>query len=137
MVKKIEQRSECPISTSLELWGDKWSLLIIRDMMFFGKRTYGDFLNSKEKIATNILASRLIDLENAGLIMKKESAEARGKHIYQLTPKGVDLLPIIAEINLWGNKYYDISAPAKMISKALKQDKAGFIKQKTAELKKL
>jgi DNA-binding HxlR family transcriptional regulator len=65
--KKIEFRSDCPISTALDIFGDKWSLLVIRDVLFNGKSTYGEFLNSEEKIATNILADRLLQLEAGGL----------------------------------------------------------------------
>ncbi len=131
------QRSPCPISTSLDIWGDKWSLLIIRDMMLFNKNTYGEFSNSMKKIATNILASRLVDLEQSGLISKEEHPDSKAKIFYKLTQKGIDLLPIIAEMNLWAAKYYEIGPKAKEVNKMLKKDKAGFIKSRTAVLKKL
>ena len=137
IIRRGEQRSPCPISTSLDIWGDKWSLLIIRDMMFFDKNTYSDFSNSKEKIATNILASRLVDLENAGLISREEHPDSRAKIFYKLTKKGIDLMPILVEMNLWGAKYYEIGPKAKEISKMIKKDKAGFIKSRSAVLKKL
>jgi DNA-binding HxlR family transcriptional regulator len=73
-MKKTESRSGCSISSALDILGDKWSLLIIRDVMFFGKNTYGDFANSDEKIATNILADRLFMLESAGILTKKGSS---------------------------------------------------------------
>ena len=75
MPGKINYRSDCPISSSLDIWGDKWSLLIIRNMMFYDLNTYGEFLNAPEKIATNILADRLQKLEEAGLITREEHPE--------------------------------------------------------------
>ncbi|WP_255080672.1 helix-turn-helix domain-containing protein [Lacihabitans sp. CCS-44] len=101
-------RSECPISCSLEVFGDKWSLLIIRDLIFYQKSTYGDFLKSDEKIATNILASRLLALEENGIIEKREHPDSKAKVLYRLTNKGIDLLPIIFEIHLWAEKYFPI-----------------------------
>ncbi|MCP9757294.1 transcriptional regulator [Lacihabitans sp. CCS-44] len=103
-----KMRSECPISCSLEVFGDKWSLLIIRDLIFYQKSTYGDFLKSDEKIATNILASRLLALEENGIIEKREHPDSKAKVLYRLTNKGIDLLPIIFEIHLWAEKYFPI-----------------------------
>ncbi|MDZ4758614.1 MAG: helix-turn-helix domain-containing protein [Bacteroidota bacterium] len=137
MDKVKNQRSLCPISSCLDIWGDKWSLLIVRDIMFFDKNTYGEFSKSMEKIATNILASRLVDLEQAGLISREEHPESKAKIFYKLTPKGIDLMPIIAEMNLWAAKYYEIGPKAKEVNKILKKDKVGFIKSRTAVLKKL
>lgn len=98
-------RSDCPLNYALELFGDKWSLLIIRDMIFFNKRYYQEFLLSEEKISTNILANRLLMLENKGFISKEQSPDHKQKKIYSLTEKGIDLVPIIIEIGLWSDKY--------------------------------
>ena len=92
----IKKRSDCPISCSLDVWGDKWSLLIIRDLMFKKECTYGDFLKSDEKIATNILASRLQTMEENGVIKKLEHPDSKAKVLYKLTEKGIDLLPHLA-----------------------------------------
>lgn len=100
-----KRRSDCPISSALDIFGDKWTLLIIRDLMFKGKRSYGEFLNSEEKIATNILADRLLLLEQAGLICKSNDPEHGAKFIYKLSAKGVDLLPVLVEVILWSAKY--------------------------------
>lgn len=132
----IKKRSECPISCSLDIFGDKWSLLIIRDMMFFQKSTYGEFLKSEEKIATNILASRLQSLEENQLIKKLEHPDSKAKVLYKLTQKSIDLLPIIVEIQLWAEKYYDIPDEIKAIVKEAKKDKNEFIKSMTKKLKK-
>lgn len=104
-MKEIIQRSTCPISFSLDFFGDKWSLLIIRDMMFSNKFTYGEFLQSDEKISTNILADRLVALEQNGFITRRISTEKKNKIIYSLTEKSIDLVPVIMEYNIWGAKY--------------------------------
>jgi DNA-binding HxlR family transcriptional regulator len=131
---KMIKRSECPISCSLDIFGDKWSLLIIRDMMFFQKSTYGDFLKSEEKIATNILASRLQSLEENGLIERLEHPESKAKVLYKLTAKSIDLLPIIVEIHFWAEKYFDLTAEIKAMLKDAKKDKNEFIKTMAKKL---
>lgn len=104
-MKQITQRSNCPVSFSLDFLGDKWSLLIIRDMMLYNKFTYGEFLVSDEKISTNILADRLVALEQNGFITRRVSTEKKNKIIYGMTEKSIDLVPIIMEYNIWGAKY--------------------------------
>jgi DNA-binding HxlR family transcriptional regulator len=104
-MKQLTPRSDCPISFSLDVLGDKWALLILRDMVFAGKSTYGEFLQSAEKMATNILANRLATLESQGFITKEVAADKRSKFTYRLTEKGLDLLPLLLEITLWGAKY--------------------------------
>ncbi|WP_224994473.1 helix-turn-helix domain-containing protein [Cesiribacter sp. SM1] len=104
-MKELKQRSTCPISTSLDVLGDKWTLLILRDMVFAGKSTYGQFLQSAEKIATNILADRLAILESQGIITKAVAADKKSKFTYRLTEKGVDIVPILVTLVLWGTKY--------------------------------
>jgi DNA-binding HxlR family transcriptional regulator len=85
--------------------GDKWTLLILRDIVFAGKSTYGQFLQSQEKMATNILADRLAVLESQGLLTKAVAADKKSKFTYRLTEKGVDTIPIIIELVLWGAKH--------------------------------
>lgn len=135
-METVKKRSECPISCSLEIFGDKWSLLIIRDMMFFNKSTYGDFLKSAEGIATNILASRLQGLEENKLIEKLEHPDSKAKVLYKLTQKAIDLLPIMVEIHLWAEKYLDISVEIKAMLKEAKNGKEEFIKTTTQQLEK-
>lgn len=130
----IKMRSHCPISSSLDIWGDKWSLLIVRDLMFLKQCTYGDFLKSDEKIATNILASRLQMLEANGVITRQDHPGSKAKVLYKLTRKGVDLLPLMIEINLWADKYLNLPAEGKEMLAGVKKDKAAFIKEKTKEL---
>jgi len=133
---EIKKRSACPISSSLDIWGDKWSLLIVRDLMFAKQCTYGDFLKSDEKIATNILASRLQMLETNGIIIKQDHPESKAKVLYKLTPKGIDLLPLMIEINLWADKYFTLPIERKAILAEMSKDKETFIKEKTSELLK-
>jgi DNA-binding HxlR family transcriptional regulator len=104
MAKKkpsFTRRSGCPLNASIEMLGDRWSLLIIRDMMVRGFRTFKEFLESHEKIATNILADRLRKLESNGIIAVAPDPSDGRKSIYSLTPKGIDLAPVLTEMVLW------------------------------------
>ncbi|WP_206997236.1 winged helix-turn-helix transcriptional regulator [Trinickia mobilis] len=100
-----EVRSHCPVTYALEIFGDRWSLLIVRDIVFAGKKTYGEFLKSEEGFATNILASRLACLEEQGILSKAPSSADRRKDFYTLTEKGLDLIPILLNIILWSAKH--------------------------------
>jgi DNA-binding HxlR family transcriptional regulator len=102
-------RSDCPLNFGIEIFGDKWSLLIIRDLMFFGKRYYNEFLASAEGIATNVLADRLAMLEKEKIIQKEKDSTHKQKILYHLTEKGIDLLPVIVQIGLWSEKYATIT----------------------------
>jgi len=135
-MNKAKKRSDCPVSCSLDVWGDKWTLLIIRDLMLAKECTYGDFLKSAEGIATNILASRLLALEENKIIEKLDHPDSKAKVLYRLTRKGIDLLPIMIEINLWAEKYFTIPDDRKAMLKEVKKDKAGFIKAMTKELER-
>jgi DNA-binding HxlR family transcriptional regulator len=126
-MKKTNKRSNCPISCSLDIWGDKWSLLIIRDLIFYGKCRYTDFLKSEEGIATNILATRLQSLEENRIIEKTDDPDGKSKGFYKLTPMGIDLLPILIEIDLWSEKYFSIPEDIKTILIEVKEDKVGYI----------
>jgi DNA-binding HxlR family transcriptional regulator len=122
-MKKIIRRSQCGISSTLDILGDKWSFLIIRDMLFFRKNTYGDFLRSQEKIATNILADRLVILESEGFITKELHPGNKSKHLYQLTTKGLDLLPVLLEIMLWSDRYFEMSERGKALVEKIRENK--------------
>ena len=86
---------------AVETLGDKWSLVILRDIIFHGKCTYGEFLRSDEKIATNILASRLDYLEKERLISKSEHETDRRKDVYRITERGIELVPVLIEMTAW------------------------------------
>jgi DNA-binding HxlR family transcriptional regulator len=128
-MKKISKRSKCPISCTLDILGDKWALLIIRDMMFKGKKTYGEFLNSDEKIATNILADRLAILEKAGIIEKKDYPENKVKILYKLTQKGIDLMPALVDLIVWGEKYFEVNDTAKAFAANLREDREEVLRK--------
>ena len=102
---KKDIRSHCAVNYGVEIFGDRWSLLIIRDIVFVGKKTYGQFLKSEEGIATNVLASRLAFLEEQGVLSKAPSPDDGRKDFYSLTEKGLDLIPIVLNIVLWSGKY--------------------------------
>jgi DNA-binding HxlR family transcriptional regulator len=112
--EKNKLRSHCPVNYGLEAFGDRWALLILRDIVFRGKRTYGEFLKSEEGFATNILASRLDHLIEVGILQREMDETDRRKDIYSLTEKGLDLIPLLFEMVLWSAKY-DSRSEAKRI----------------------
>ncbi len=125
-----KQKSYCPQYLALEVIGDKWTLLIIRDMIISGKRYFGEFLKSKEKIASNILTNRLQSLEKEGIIYKTKDTEHKQKIIYLLTQKGIDLFPILMENAKWSLKYKPVDKyDAKVLKSILDggTDKMNFI----------
>ena len=104
-VSASEPRSYCPINLSLEIFGDTWTLLVLRDMMFAGKRHFRELLQSDEHIASNILADRLARLVEHGLLTKHEDPTHKQKAIYSLTEKAIALLPIVVQIGAWGSRW--------------------------------
>ncbi|MCU7842442.1 MAG: helix-turn-helix transcriptional regulator [Candidatus Thiodiazotropha sp. (ex Monitilora ramsayi)] len=123
----MPRRSDCPISNVLDFVGDKWSLLILRDLIFFNKHSYSEFLNSPEKMATNILSSRLEKLEKGGLIAKHVDMNDKRKKIYVLTQLGKDMLPIMLEMVIWSSKHDpNINTPEQLIKRA-KNDRENLI----------
>jgi len=136
VMKQSQCRSHCPVNYAQEMLGDKWSLLIIRDLMFKGKQYYGEFLDADEKISTNILADRLEKLERGGLITKSIDQENRSKKIYALTPKGIDLMPMLLEMIAWAAKYdAQTETPTSFINK-FETDRAALMKQLRENLNK-
>ncbi len=126
MEDKKKARSSCGVALSLDIIGDKWSLLIIRDMVYLGKDTYGDLLKMDEGIATNVLADRLVALEKAEIITKEVFVGSKSKFKYKLTSKGIDLYPIITEIMYWGSKYCEVKPEQIVIAKMDKQNRDAF-----------
>lgn len=98
-------RSGCPVSLGLDVFGDKWTLLIIRDLMFTGKRHFREMLASDEHISSNILADRLKMLLDEGIVTKTDNPNHKQKAVYSLTEKGIDLLPVLMQISAWSLKY--------------------------------
>ena len=105
--RHAKRRSECPLNASVEMLGDRWSLLIIRDMMLRGFRTYKEFLECYEGIATNILADRLRKLVAYGIVTTELDPSDGRKVIYLLTEKGIDLAPVLTEMVLWAAAHED------------------------------
>jgi DNA-binding HxlR family transcriptional regulator len=121
----------CPINASLLVLGDRWSLLVVRDLLFAGCRTFNEFLRSAQGVATNILADRIKSLLDAGIITRAADPDDGRKWIYSLTPKGVDLAPVLLELSRWGSTYENGVAPAGVLER-WDTDRAGFL----AELRK-
>jgi DNA-binding HxlR family transcriptional regulator len=114
---QAKHRSGCPVSISLEVFGDRWSLLLVRDMMVRGYRTFKEFQHSGEGIASNILADRLHKLEAAKIITAETvETDARSIH-YRLTEKGIDLAPVLLELLLWGARHEETGAPCAIMAK--------------------
>ncbi|MBT3306231.1 MAG: helix-turn-helix transcriptional regulator [Alphaproteobacteria bacterium] len=111
----------CPVTYALDSFGDRWSLLIIRDLLLRGFSTYGDFLDGGEGISTNILADRLKFLEANGILSKTPDPENRRRIIYALTEKGFDLAPVIFDLFLWSAQYDpETKAPKELVEKMAK-----------------
>lgn len=126
-MKKLISRSDCPISFALDFFGDKWSLLIIRDLVFEGKQFYKEFLTSKEGIATNILSDRLKKLETIGIIQSEVFEPLKTQKKYSLTQKGKDLIPVLVEIIIWSSTYENGLAVSPAFLTKLAQNKSDII----------
>jgi len=136
MAKKplAKRRSACPLNASVEMLGDRWLLLILRDMMLGGSSTFKEFQNSHERIASNILADRLRDLAANGIIGAKRDPGDGRKLIYFLTPKGIDLAPVLTEMVLWAARHEQTGNQA--LVKLMQEDKEKFlagVRQRWAE----
>ena len=123
---KTEPRSHCPISLALEVIGDKWSLLILRDLIVRGKQRYQEFLGAAEKISTNILADRLARLEALGILTKSPDPASKKQFLYAPTQKGLDLLPILFELARWGIKHDPETDMTSPNVKRLQKDAEGW-----------
>lgn len=126
------RRSDCPISVALDVFGDRWTLLVIRDLLFKGKRHYQDFCESEEGIATNVLADRLKRLEAIGLITRDVAARNAGGVTYHLTAKGLDLAPMLTEMILWSAAHDPDTAAAPEFVKTARNDRASLLTQLAA-----
>lgn len=134
-ITQREWRSNCPINFALETFGDPWSLLIVRDILIFGKSTYGEFQKSEEGIATNILADRLVRLEREGIITRSVNESDRRKATFRLTQKGIDLLPVLLEIILWSVQHKSKTSAPKEFVEQIRNDRDGLTAKIIKELK--
>jgi DNA-binding HxlR family transcriptional regulator len=130
-----EHRSHCPINLSLELFGDKWTLLIVRDLMFAGKRHFRELLQSEEGIASNILADRLKMLVAQGIVTKADDPTHKQKAVYSLTENGIALLPILAQIGIWGRKYRPVTEESAASAAMLEEGGPALWESLMAELR--
>ncbi|MBX2797697.1 MAG: helix-turn-helix transcriptional regulator [Myxococcales bacterium] len=123
----IERRSDCPISFALDVFGDRWTLLVVRDLALKGKRTYSELLASDEGIATNILADRLKRLEELGIVVKRRHPDDGRQRLYGLTDAGLDLLPVLVDLIVWSATHDPQSAaPAAFVEEA-RRDRDGLL----------
>jgi DNA-binding HxlR family transcriptional regulator len=123
--QRPKRRSECPLNASVEMLGDRWSLLIIRDMMLRGFQTYKEFMECYEGIATNILADRLRKLVAYGIITAEPDPSDGRKLIYSLTAKGIDLAPVLTEMVLWAAAHEDTGN--QPLIRQMRADKEKFL----------
>ena len=133
-------RSYCPINLSVEVFGDGWTLLILRDMIFGGKRHFRAFLESDEGIASNILAERMRMLVDRGIVTKSDDPTHKQKAIYSLTEKGIELLPVLAQIGIWGRHnieaFEKADAATKAINRKLERGGPALWKRMMADLRR-
>lgn len=114
-------RSRCPINLSVELFGDRWSLLILRDMIFGGKRHFRELLQNQEGIASNILANRLRMLVDAGLLTRRDDPSHKQKAVYSLTEAAIQLVPVLAAIGAWGRRWLPVSEELSIRAQLLEE----------------
>ena len=131
----LPKRSECAISIGLDTIGDKWSLIILRDLMFTSKRTYGELQSCDEKIATNILAARLCNLEENDIIRKKQDPSDSRRSLYHLTEKGIQLLPVIIELMHWTATHNPGASDCASSAKAYKENRVTFYEETMGKLR--
>lgn len=121
-MKTMEKRSTCPINYSVEIFGDKWMILLLRDLMFNGKNSFLEFRASEEKISSAVLTEKLNMLLNEGIVSKVTSPKNASKFLYLLTDKGIELVPVMIEILNWGSSYNPTGGPKSWLDR-IKQNK--------------
>ena len=130
----MDLRSHCPVNFGLEHFGDKWSLLIIRDLMFKGKRHYNAFFESEEKVSTSVLGDKLKVLEKGGIISRGKDEQKKSRIKYSLTKKGVGLLPIMVDLIVWSSEFDDYTAADIKFVERAKNNREDLIKELTKKL---
>ncbi len=132
----MKRRSDCPTNYGLEHFGDKWSLLIIRDLMFKGKRHYNEFLEADEKVSTSVLRDRLRSLEAGGLIVSGEDAVKKSRIRYSLTPKGIALLPLMIDMIVWSGTFDKHTAADKEFLRRATEQRSDLIQDIEQDLRR-
>jgi DNA-binding HxlR family transcriptional regulator len=130
-LRQPRRSSHCPIHFAQETFGDRWSLLLIRDIVFSGKHTYGEFLRSEEQIATNVLAARLALLECEGIVRRTPHATDKRKDVYTLTEKGLDLIPLLLDLVVWSATYDPETDASRAFVERIRADREHLIKEIT------
>ena len=129
-----ECRSHCPINFVLEAFGDRWTLLVVRDLLFHGKRTYGEFLASDEGISTSVLAERLRRLEEEGVVERRTDPTHGSRILYEPTPKGRDLVPIFLEMTRWSGRHDAHTNAPRALLRAIDADRDALVAAILAKL---
>ena len=132
--KKTKNWAGCPVRFGMSQFGDKWSFLIIRDLMFKGRKYYNEFLEAGEGISTNILATRLADLEDNGIVTKRQDTIKRSKYVYTLTEKGIALMPMMLAMIDWAEKYDGQSEVPPEFIKKLRENPVKLQQELLAQL---
>jgi DNA-binding HxlR family transcriptional regulator len=125
----MNRRSDCPISVALDLFGDRWTLLVVRDLALRGKRSFSELLNSDEGIATNILSDRLSRLEDEGLVTKTADPEDGRRFLYRLTETGKGLLAVLVEVIVWSAHRDPTTAASESFVRAAKKDRNALMRR--------
>jgi DNA-binding HxlR family transcriptional regulator len=133
---KDAHRSGCPINLALEVFGDRWTLLVIRDLMFAGKRSFREFLDSEEHIASNVLSDRLKRLVEHGLVTAHDDPEHRQKTLYRLTARGIDLLPVLLQMASWSVDHMPVDPTLTGLAISWRDGGAPVLRRLEAELRK-
>lgn len=133
-MKTISRRSGCPIGYTLDIFGDKWTMLIMRDLLLYEKDSFSEFLCSDEKIATNILTDRLSVLLQEGFVTKHTAPTNKSKFLYRPTEKAIELIPVLCEITLWAEKYNPDGAPPE-ITEPLKKNRTKALRDMKKRVK--
>lgn len=131
MTAKTQKRHDtgCLVAYAVDIFGDRWTLLVLRDLLLYGKKRYGEFMEADERIATNILSDRLKRLEDAGIVTKTRDPENGRSYIYHLTDKGLGLLPALLEIIRWSGHQTTPNARRKALVKRIETDRDGLIQE--------
>src|SRR5262245_28128367 len=135
MAKRRRRCSGCPIDFALDVFGDRWTLLVIRDLVFMGKRHFREFIESPEGIASNILAARLKKLEARGLISRKPDPGNRKQVVYELTESGADLVPVLLEIISWSGRHDPATSAPKAFVDRIGRDRDAVVREVREGLK--
>jgi DNA-binding HxlR family transcriptional regulator len=125
-VKRTDRKSHCPVNSALEVVGDPWSLLVVRDIVFYGKHTFGEFLASEERITTSVLADRLARLVSSGILSKQRNLADRRREFYSLTDAGLALIPVLVELANWGVRYDPEVAENPLWTSKVQTDRTGL-----------